>query len=305
MTSFATEISGLTVQPTGAALGADIFGVDISRPLSEVHRNAILQAWADHLVLRFSGCRLDDAKLMSFSRTFGDLDLAAIGTRTETSDLDSPERYVTIISNVVVDGKPIGALGSGESEWHTDMSYNDIPPRASALHALEIPASGGDTGFTNMYAAYDSLPEPTKERIAGLNCIHDASLNSTGALRRGYSEVTDPRETPGARHPLVRVHPVTGRKCLFLGRRRNAYVLGLTVAESEALLDALWEHCRQPHLAWYQVWRTNDLIVWDNRCTMHRREPFPETSRRVMHRTQMTGEPVLSAAEKTATVDFA
>ena len=111
--------------------------------------------------------------------------------------------------------------------------------------------------------------------------------------------MTDPRETPGARHPLVRVHPVTGRKCLFLGRRRNAYILGLAVAESEALLDALWEHCRQPHLAWYQVWRTDDLIVWDNRCTMHRRDPFSESSRRVMHRTQMTGEPVLSVAEKT------
>ena len=185
MTSVATEIGSLKVQPTGGALGADIFGVDISQPLSEVHRKAILKAWADHLVLRFRGRRLDDSKLMSFSRNFGDLDLAAIGTQTETSDLDSPERYVTIISNVVVNGKPIGALGSGESEWHTDMSYNDIPPRASALHALEIPASGGDTGFTNMYAAYDSLPEATKQRVAGLTCIHDASLNSTGALRRG------------------------------------------------------------------------------------------------------------------------
>ena len=306
MTSSSAEIDGLWIQPTGAALGADVHGVDISQPLSEVHRNAIAQAWADHLVLRFSGHRLDDSQLMRFSRNFGDLDLAAVGTRTETSDLDSPERYVTIISNLVVDGKPIGALGSGESEWHTDMSYNEIPPRASALYALEVPASGGNTGFCNMYLAYESLPEATRQRIAGLTCIHDASLNSTGALRRGYSEVTDPRETPGARHPLVRVHPVTGRKCLFLGRRRNAYILGLPVPESEALLDMLWDHCRQPHLAWQQAWRTGDLIVWDNRCTMHRRDEFAQTARRLLHRTQITGERVLSVtSDQAMSAEFA
>jgi taurine dioxygenase len=295
----------LWIQPTGAALGADVFGVDISRPLSESHRNAIARAWADHLVLRFSGHRLNDAQLMKFSRNFGDLDLAALGTRTETSDLDSPEQYVTIISNVFVEGKPIGALGSGESEWHTDMSYNEIPPRASALYAIEVPVSGGNTGFCNMYAAYDSLPEAMRQRIEGLFCIHDASLNSTGALRRGYSEVSDPRQTPGARHPLVRVHPVTGRKCLFLGRRRNAYILGLSVLESEVLLDTLWAHCRQPHLAWDQVWRAGDLIVWDNRCTMHRREPFAESARRLLHRTQITGEPVEAAAVSHATAETA
>ena len=300
MSTNAIDDNGLWVQPTGAALGADVFGVDISRPLPVVQREAIARAWAEHLVLRFSGHRLSDSQLMAFSRNFGDLDLAAIGTRTETSDLDSPERYVTIISNVVVEGKPIGALGSGESEWHTDMSYNEIPPRASALYAIEVPPSGGNTGFCNMYMAYESLPESIRQRIAGLTCIHDASLNSTGALRRGFSEVADPRETPGAHHPLVRVHPVTGRKCLFLGRRRNAYIPGLPVAESDALLDALWEHCRQPHLAWQQAWRTGDLIVWDNRCTMHRRDEFPTSARRLLHRTQITGERVLSAASEPA-----
>jgi taurine dioxygenase len=304
MTSTAIECNGLWVQPTGAVLGADVFGVDISQPLSKEHHDAIVQAWAKHQVLRFSGHRLNDHQLMAFSRNFGELDTTPLGTRTETSDLDSPERYVAIISNVIVGGVPIGALGSGESEWHTDMSYNETPPRASALYALEVPPSGGNTGFCNMYMAYDSLPDAVRQRIDGLTCIHDASLNSTGALRRGYSQVTDPRETPGAHHPLVRVHPLTGRKCLFLGRRRNAYIPGLSVSESEALLDTLWEQCRQPHLAWEQVWRVGDLIVWDNRCTMHRREPFSEQSRRLMHRTQIVGERVEAATKSVASLNI-
>ena len=134
-------------------------------------------------------------------------------------------------------GKPIGGLGNHESKWHTDMSYVDVPPMASALYALEVPPSGGDTSFCNMIAAYEALPDTTQEMIAHLSCVHDSSLNSVGQLRIGFEEVTDPRRTPGAVHPLVRTHPVTGRQGLFLGRRRNAYIPGLDLAESEALLD--------------------------------------------------------------------
>jgi len=292
MATTALEVDELWIQPTGAALGADVFGIDISRPLSTSVKEGIAKAWNDHLVLRFSGQRLDDDQLMEFSRNFGDLDATPLGTRTETSDLTSSERHVAIISNIKVANVPIGNLGSGESEWHTDMSYNEIPPRASALYALEVPVSGGNTWFCNMYLAFDTLPDATKQRIAGLVCTHDSSTNSTGALRRGFQEVTDPREAPGAHHPLVRTHPATGRKCLFLGRRKSAYIHGLSLAESEALLDELWAHCRRPELAWSQVWRTGDLIVWDNRCTMHRRDPFDDAARRLMHRTQITGEPV-------------
>jgi taurine dioxygenase len=143
-----------------------------------------------------------------------------------------------------------------------------------------------------MYAAYESLDDKLKERIAGLRCVHDASRNSTGELRVGYKEVTDPRETVGAIHPLVRTHPVTGRKCLLLGRRRGAYVVGLPLEDSEALLDALWKHATNPALTWTQQWQLGDAILWDNRCTMHRREGFDPTTRRIMFRTQIRGEAV-------------
>jgi taurine dioxygenase len=189
-----------------------------------------------------------------------------------------------------VDGEPIGGLGNYEAHWHTDMSYNDLPPMASVLYGIEVPPEGGNTSFGNMYAAYDMLDAATKQRIAGLICIHDASRNSVGELRRGFVEVSDPSQTVGARHPIVRTHPVTQRKCLFLGRRRGAYLVGLPVAESEALLDRLWAHTTQPEFCWTQVWREGDVVIWDNRCVQHRRDDFDDSYRRVMHRTQICGD---------------
>jgi taurine dioxygenase len=292
------ERQQVTVRPTGAALGADIEGVDLSKELSVDAVEAIKQAWFDHLVLRFRGQSLTDERLMRVSAHIGPLDWAPIAAQRvkvagEERWVDSEregKRYVTIISNVIENGKAIGGLGAYESIWHTDMSYNPEPPCASALYAIEIPPSGGDTGFANMYRAYDTLPAELKRQVEGLLCRHDASRNSAGELRRGFAEVTDPRQTPGADHPIVRTHPVTGRKAIFLGRRRNAYIQGLPLAESERLLDALWAHATQDALAWYQKWRVGDLVLWDNRCTMHRRDAFDPASRRVMHRTQMKGD---------------
>ena len=201
----------------------------------------------------------------------------------------------------MLNGKPIGDLGNSEALWHTDMSYNDVPPMASALYALEIPPTGGETGFCNMYLAYENLPAPLKERAESLQCKHDSSRNSTGGLRRGQPENTTPRDAPGAVHPLVRTHPVTGRNALFLGRRLNAYIVGLDPQESESLLDTLWAHATKPEYTWYQEWRLGDLILWDNRCVMHRRNAFDGTQRRIMHRTQLGGDrPVFSHARATA-----
>jgi taurine dioxygenase len=198
--------------------------------------------------------------------------------------------FVTVISNVVQNGKPIGDLGNAEALWHTDMSYNEVPPMASALYALEIPPSGGETGFCNMYLAYETLPAALKRRVEGLQCKHDSSRNSTGGLRRGQPEVTTPRDAPGAVHPIVRTHPVTGRNALFLGRRLNGYIMGLAPQESEALLDEIWAHSTKPELTWYQEWQLGDLILWDNRCVMHRRNAFDGAQRRIMHRTQLAGD---------------
>jgi taurine dioxygenase len=277
-----------TITPSGAALAADISGIDLAKPLDDATVATLAQAWMDHLVLRFRGQTLDDDQLMRFSAKFGTLDRAPVQAKgvTETR----PNEWVTIISNVKVDGKPIGGLGNYESLWHTDMSYNEVPPMASALYAHEVPPSGGDTGFCNMYRAYDTLPADLKRRVDGLSCKHDSSRNSVGELRRGFVEVADPRDAPGAVHPIARTHPVTKRKALFLGRRRNAAIVGLSLDESEALLEALWAHASKPENCWFQQWRVGDLIMWDNRCTMHRRDAFDDGARRVMHRTQICGD---------------
>ena len=277
------------VRPIGQALGADISGVDLAQPLSSAEFGVIQRAWMQHLVLRFRDQRLSDDQLMAFSRNFGALDRNPRHAKGEAREEHS-SAYVNVISNVIENGKAIGGLGNSEAKWHTDMSYNDIPPMASALYSLEVPPSGGDTWFCNMYAALETLPVATRERIANLTCVHDSSRNSVGQLRVGLKEVADPRETPGAVHPLVRTHPVTGRSCLFLGRRQSAYVPGLDLADSEALLDALWDHACRPEHTWSQQWRVGDLVLWDNRCAMHRRDEFDASTRRVMHRTQISGD---------------
>ncbi len=141
-----------------------------------------------------------------------------------------------------------------------------------------------------MYAAYEGLDAETRQRISDLECVHDASRNSVGELRRGFEDVTDPRQTRGAVHRIVRTHPATGRKCLFLGRRRNAYIVGLPVEESEALLDRLWEQASRPEYCWTQVWHKGDVVIWDNRCAMHRRDAFDGAYDRVMHRAQICGD---------------
>jgi taurine dioxygenase len=279
--------TGVTVVPTGASLGADIMGVALSQPVDGTTFKAIEDAWHRHLVLRFRGQRLDDPRFLEFARMFGELDKAPIHAGNQVAD---PFPEITVMSNIRVDGKPIGNLGHYEAEWHTDMSYNELTPIGSLLYAIEVPPVGGNTGFSNMYEAYDTLPANLKRTIASLQCQHDSSRNSAGELRKGFKDVSDPREAPGAIHPLIRTHPVTRRNALYLGRRRNAYIMGLPLNESEDLLNKLWAHASEARFAWYQEWKVGDLIMWDNRCAMHRRDAFDPASRRLMHRTQIKGD---------------
>lgn len=276
----------VTVVPTGAGLGAEILGVDLRR-LDDAEFAAIRRAWTTHSVLLFRGQRLSDEDLIAFSRRFGDLDWAPIQENGRRFVEGKPEIYV--VSNVIENGVAIGSLGAGEAVWHTDMSYLEDPPMASMLYAIEVPPSGGNTGFCNMYSAYEALPEDLKRRIAGLRIKHDGTYNSGGYLRAGVSATDDPRTSPGAVHPLVCTHPESGRRCLYLGRRRNAYILGLDLPESEALLDELWSYATRDEFTWYNVWRVGDLVLWDNRCTMHRRDAFDAAARRILHRTQIKG----------------
>ena len=277
----------MVISTTGKALGAEVQGVDLKN-ISDADFDAVHRAWLDHLVLLFRGQQLTNEDLIAFSRRFGNLDWAPIQETGRRFVDGYPEIYV--VSNVVENGVPIGSLGAGEAIWHTDMSYLEDPPKASMLYALEIPARGGDTWFCNMYLAYECLPDQLRQRIQGLNVKHDATYNSGGYVRHGVTEVDDPAASPGAYHPLVCRHPETGRRGLYLGRRRNAYISGLPLAESESLLDDLWSCATQEQFTWHREWQVGDVVLWDNRCTMHRRDSFDPRSRRVMHRTQIKSE---------------
>lgn len=284
----------ITVIPSGAALAADVVGVDLSLPISDALYAQIRKAWNEHLVLRFRGQKLDDPQFLTFARLFGELDKAPIHAG---KDVQNPFPEITVMSNIKVNGKSIGNLGHYEAVWHSDMSYNEKCPIGSLLYSIEVPPAGGNTGFNNMYLACETLPPELKHAITGKTCRHDSSRNSAGELRKGFKEITDPREAPGANHPLIRTHPETRRNALFLGRRQSAYINGLPLDESEDLLNRLWAHATQARFEWYQVWQVGDLVMWDNRCAMHRRDPFDASTRRLMHRTQIKGDqPVFDAA---------
>ena len=283
----AAESTAIAVVPLTRLIGADVLNVDLSQPLSDAEFAALFDAWMAHLVLRFRGQTLTKDQLLDFSRRFGELDKAPINTKGEPwiPGYD----YLTVMSNITVDGTPVGSLGYGEAVWHTDMSYNDITPSAALLYATEVTRTGGETGFLNMYHAYDTLPADLREAIEGRQIKHDASRNSAGELRKGYRDVTDPREAPGALHPIVVRHPVTGRRALYLGRRPLSCIVGLALEESERLLDRLWAHATREDLAWFQKWSVGDLVMWDNRCAMHKRTAFDPAERRYMIRAQVKG----------------
>jgi len=279
----------ISIRNLDAPLGAQIDGVDVSRPLPQTDIDTIETTWRERLVIVFHGQNLSDPQLIAFSRNFGELDPPGPNPYGEPFNKAHPE--LNVISNVVENGKPIGNLGDGEAVWHADMTYVDVPPKAAMLHALEVPPpeAGGNTYFANMFEAYETLPADMKKAADGAIAVHDASRNSAGLLRKGYHEVTDVRQTPGAHHPLVRTDAKSGRKALFLGRRPNAYVLGLEVGESEALLDALWAHATQPRFVMCHEWKVGDLLMWNNLSVLHRRDPFDPKTRRVMHRSQIKG----------------
>jgi taurine dioxygenase len=277
----------ISIKSLDAPLGAEISGVDLSEPVAQTDIDAFEDAWRKRLVVVFHGQSLSDPQLLAFSRRFGDLDPPGPNPYGEPFNKQHPE--INVISNVVEAGKPIGNLGDGEAVWHADMTYVDVPPKAAMLYSLEVPPGGGNTYFADMFAAYETLPADLEKAVEGKVAVHDASRNSAGMLRKGYKEVTDVRETVGARHPLVRTDRQTGRRALFLGRRPNSYVLGLDVAESEALLDAVWAHATQPRFAMCHEWKVGDLLMWNNLSVLHRRDPFDPKSRRVMHRTQIKG----------------
>ncbi len=276
----------MRVLPLPCSFVADVADVDV-RALDDETFALLYDAWLCHPVLRLGDQTLDDDALQAFSRRFGPLEYAPMGRVSDEERAKMPNPYVATISNIVVDGKPIGGLGAAEAAWHTDMSYLEQPPTASILYAVETPDTGGDTRFCNMIAALDALPSALSEWARSARLKHDAAHDSIGALRRGHRHAPDPRAAPGAIHSLVKRHPENGSEALFLGRRQDAYVVGAPLSESEAQLDAVWRYVALPDATWTQHWRPGDLLVWDNRSVMHRRAAFDPASRRLMRRTQI------------------
>jgi taurine dioxygenase len=282
-----TAARPVAIAPFDAALGAEVNCGDV-RALDGAAFHRVYQALLDHLVIRIRGQQLSDPDLIAFGRRFGTLDFAPLAKTGREKARPHPE--IIVISNVTENGVPIGVLRDAEVVWHSDNSYRETPLSYSMLYALEVPPRGGNTGFCNMYRALETLPAALRRCIEGRTLKHDLTYNSAGDLREGFKPVTDVREAPGPSHPVLRTHPETGHDALYLGRRPNAYINGLPVAESEALLDALWAHATQPRFAWHHEWRAGDVLIWDNRCTMHRRDPFDGGYRRIMHRVQCAGD---------------
>ncbi|HUQ76678.1 MAG TPA: TauD/TfdA family dioxygenase [Burkholderiales bacterium] len=281
----------LEVRALGA-VGAEVRGVDLAA-VSYAQMHSIKRAWYRHDVLVFRNQRLSDDDLLSFSRHFGALD----SPPNQGAGRKSPPGYpqVYIVSNVLDDkGEPIGALGDGEAAWHTDMSYATVPPPASMLYALEIPPTGGDTCFCSMKAALARMPRSLVEEVRNLDIKHDGTYDSGGTVRKGLTPSDDPRSSIGTPHPVIIAHPVSGEAALYLGRRRNAYVVGLELDESERVLDQLWSYVESA--VYRHQWAVGDLVLWDNRTTMHRRDAFDPRARRVMHRTQIKGSVALQRA---------
>jgi taurine dioxygenase len=282
------EAMAVTVTPLTPAVGAEIGNVDLTA-LSAQDFAEIERAWHRYSVLLFRNQHLSDDDLLAFSRRFGELDPPPNQEHGRQSPLGYPDIYV--VSNVLdAKGDPIGALGAGEAVWHTDMSYLDLPPDASMLYALEIPPTGGNTYFCGMQAVWKALPQALKAKIGSRRIKHDGTYNSGGFVRKGVTPTDDPHLAPGAWHPAACAHPVTGEPALYLGRRRNSYVEGLDPDQSNTLLDELWAFAERPAFVYGHRWRVGDLVLWDNRSTMHRRDPFENSARRVMHRTQIKGK---------------
>ncbi|HSF96964.1 MAG TPA: TauD/TfdA family dioxygenase [Thermohalobaculum sp.] len=284
----------LETRPLTERVGVEVLGVDLRRP-TEAQVAGIADCLDRASAVLMRAQELAPHELVAFSRRLGELDEAPVNENGKKFVEGLPELYV--VSNIKgPDGEAIGSLGAGEAVWHTDMSYLPVPPVASALLAVEVPPEGGDTWVAGMHAALEDMPAGLRARIEGRRVKHDGTYNSGGYVRQGLVATDDPLAAPGTLHPAILRHPATGREALFLGRRRNAWIEGMELAESEGLLDELWAHATQPQFIYRHRWRVGDLLIWDNRTTLHRRDPFDPASRRLMHRTQIKGRAAPAAA---------
>ena len=275
----------ITVTPLGFAVGAEVTGADLRQPLDDFARREILAAWHRHLVLVFPGQDLDTSQQIVFSRNFGELEQNDF--QPHYRDPDHPE--ILLVTNRHMNGKPSETRNTGRN-WHSDLTYTNRPAKASLLLCKEKPPIGGDTMFANMYLAYETLSAPMRAFVETLEAVHDVSLIK-GIEKRDPEKVVEmKRRNPPVAHAVVKTHPETGRKALFLGQRIRGFV-GFTEEESAPILHFLNEHATASEFVYRHRWSVNDLVMWDNRCLLHVALPdFDQTRTRHMTRTSILGE---------------
>lgn len=285
----------LSVHPFDAALGAEVRGVDLRRPLDDADFAILERAYNEHSVLLFRDQDLTPEQHVAFTRRFGELEIHVLD---QWRHPEHPE--ILVVSNVKEGDRHVGAYNAGRY-WHTDLSYMRAPSRGSALYAIDVPRGGGgplgDTLFASTVAAYDALPEETKDRIAGLRATFSLSHQRARLMADGDdgAALTDEQaaKTPVAVHGIVQTHPVTGRKCLFVNEGHTIGILDVPEEEGRALLEALCRHCTGAEFVYRHRWREGDLLMWDNIATQHLAVfDYTPQHRRYLHRTTLAGVPL-------------
>ena len=279
------SLMSIEIIPTGAALGAEIRGVDLAKPIDDATFAVIERTYNECGVIFFRGQQITPPQQVAFTRRFGEIEFNIFGERWSVSG--SPE--IVVVSNVTENGRPLGVRRAGEN-WHSDMCYTARPPRGTMLYALEIPKLFGlplgDTEFASAAAAWDALPEPLRQQIEGRRAVFDF----TGRKRAFPPTQAEIQRYPPVRHPIVRTHPFTGRKCLYVVRDDCVGIDGMEREEAEALIAALADHIAKPAFVYRHQWQPGDLLLWDNCTVQHRAvQDYDLPQRRLMHRTTMDG----------------
>ena len=275
----------IEIMPTGSAVGAEIRGVDLAQPLDAGAFGMIEQAFNEYGVIFFRDQRITPPQQVGFTRRFGEIEFNIFGERWSVPGC--PE--IVVVSNLTEDGRPIGIRRAGEN-WHSDMCYAPRPPRGTMLYALEIPSLHGlklgDTEFASAAAAWDALPGEMRQQIEGQRAVFDFSARKR-AFPLSQAEID---RYPPVRHPIVRTHPHTERKCLYIMRDDCVGIEGVPTEEAEALIASLADHIIKPAFIYRHQWRPGDLLMWDNCTVQHRAiQDYDMPHRRLMHRTTMAG----------------
>jgi taurine dioxygenase len=265
-------------------IGAEIRGIDLREKPDEETIAAIQQAWLDHLVIIFPGQKLSQEDLVRVTHYFGEQAQHSRPAKYFPKGYSSLLPGIMLISNIRENGEPIGALPDGEMMFHHDMIHVEVPSKATLLYSVEIPSSGGNTLFASGYAAYDTLDPAIRTRLEGRFAKHHYNYGST---QKGDSRGTD--AFGECVHPVFRTHEETGKKAVYVNRLMTVGIVDMPQAESEPLLNAVFDHAEKREFVYEHVWRVGDLLLWDNRCSSHARTDFPSTERRLMLRTTVKG----------------